>query len=149
MASVARRAINGSSDTTPTGRLVCDRSRRPHASPHATDPELLATLNRLRQRHPRWGAEESLTVAARALHDDGLAVPVDRGRALKARGLITPRRRRSPPLVVAAVPRAPITRVNETRTTDYKGEFLTGDGRTGYPLTLRDGFSRLCSAATP
>jgi hypothetical protein len=31
-----------------------DRSRRPHASPHATDPERLATLLRLRQRHPSW-----------------------------------------------------------------------------------------------
>ena len=42
-----------------------DQSRRPHESPQATDPELLATLIRVRQRHPRWGAKKLLTVAAR------------------------------------------------------------------------------------
>ena len=107
-----------------------DRSRRPHASPHATDPELLATLIRLRQRHPRWGAKKLLTVAARrAPTTTDWPCPSTVAAHLKARGLITPRRRRPPPLVVAAVPRAPITRVNDAWTTDYKGEFLTGDGR--------------------
>jgi hypothetical protein len=37
---------------------------------------------------------------------------------------------------------APITRPNEVWTTDFKGEFRTGDGVYCYPLTLRDGFSR-------
>jgi transposase InsO family protein len=35
-----------------------------------------------------------------------------------------------------------ITAVNEDWTTDFKGEFRTGDGVYCYPLTLRDGFSR-------
>ena len=37
---------------------------------------------------------------------------------------------------------ASITAVNEVWTTDFKGEFRTGDGLYCYPLTLRDGFSR-------
>ena len=37
---------------------------------------------------------------------------------------------------------APITAVNEVWTTDFKGDFRTGDGVYCYPLTLRDGFSR-------
>ena len=37
---------------------------------------------------------------------------------------------------------APIPHANATWTTDFKGEFRTGDGRYCYPLTLRDGFSR-------
>ena len=32
--------------------------------------------------------------------------------------------------------------MNEVWTTDFKGEFRTGDGVYCYPLTLRDGFSR-------
>jgi len=36
----------------------------------------------------------------------------------------------------------PITTVNQTWTTDFKGHFRTGDRRYCYPLTLRDGFSR-------
>jgi hypothetical protein len=35
-----------------------------------------------------------------------------------------------------------ITQPNQVWTTDFKGEFRTGDGRYCYPLTLRDGFSR-------
>jgi putative transposase len=118
-----------------------DRSRRPHASPHATDPEVLATLIRLRQRHPRWGPKKLLTVAARQAPQTDWPCPSTVAAHLKARGLITARRRRQPPLVVAST-RAPITYANEVWTTDYKGEFLTGDGRYCYPLTLRDGFSR-------
>src|SRR5262245_5154678 len=46
-----------------------DRSRRPHESPHATDPELVELLVALRRRRPRWGATKLLTVAARRRTD--------------------------------------------------------------------------------
>ena len=36
----------------------------------------------------------------------------------------------------------PMTRPNQVWTTDFKGEFRTGDRAYCYPLTLRDGFSR-------
>jgi putative transposase len=60
---------------------------------------------------------------------------------LKQRGLVRPRawRNRPPP---GMPPRTPITTVNEVWTTDFKGQFRTGDGVYCYPLTLRDGFSR-------
>ena len=118
-----------------------DRSRRPQTSPHATDPELLTRLIRLRQRHPRWGPKKLLAVAARQAPNTDWPCPSTVSAHLKARGLITARRRRRPPGVVPSL-RPPITRANEVWTTDYKGEFLTGDGRYCYPLTLRDGFSR-------
>ena len=127
-----------------------DRSRRPHASPHATDADVMATLIRLRQRHPHWGPKKLLTVAARHAPTTDWPCPSTVAMHFKARGLITARRRRQPPLVVAST-RAPITHANEVWTTDYKGEFLTGDGRYCYPLTLRDGFSRFvlrCDALT-
>ena len=120
---------------------VHDRSRRPQTSPHATDPEVLALLLRLRQRHPRWGAKKLLAVAARRAPTLDWPCPSTVAAHLKARGLITPRRRRQRPLVITA-PRAPITRPNEVWTVDFKGEFLTGDRHYCYPLTLRDGFSR-------
>jgi transposase InsO family protein len=127
-----------------------DRSRRPHASPHATDPELLAILIRLRQRHPRWGAKKLLIVAARQAPKAAWPCPSTVATHLKARGLIGARRRQRPPVAVAST-RAPITYANEVWTTDFKGEFLTGDHRYCYPLTLRDGFSRFvlrCDALT-
>ena len=97
----------------PTG--LHDQSRRPHHSPHGTDPDVLDRLMALRRRHPRWGAKKLLVVAARQAPATPWPCPSTVAAHLKAQGLIT---------------------------TDYKGEFLTGDRRYCYPLTLRDGFSR-------
>jgi len=60
---------------------------------------------------------------------------------LKAHGLVRARRRRHRSHAVAA-PLQAITHANEVWTTDFKGEFRTGDGVYCYPLTLRDGYSR-------
>jgi putative transposase len=122
-------------------RGLHDQSRRPRQSPQATAPELLATLIALRHRHPRWGAKKLLAVAAR---DQPAAAWPSRSTVcdqLKAHGLVAPRGRRVPRARVPA-PTAPITAVNDTWTTDFKGEFRTRDGVYCYPLTLRDGFSR-------
>jgi transposase InsO family protein len=122
-------------------RGLHDQSRRPQHSPWATDPRVVDVLLALRRRHPRWGATKLLTVAAR--HDRHAAWP-SRSTVcdlLKGRGLIVPRRRRDRP-AHARAPLAPITHSNATWTTDFKGEFRTGDGRYCYPLTVRDGFSR-------
>jgi putative transposase len=120
---------------------LVERSRRPHHSPQATDAEVVAALVALRQRHPRWGAKKLLAVLRR--HQPHTVWP---SRAtvctlLKQRGLVRPRSRRDRP-PFNRPPRTPITRANEMWTTDFKGEFRTGDGVYCYPLTVRDGFSR-------
>src|SRR5437588_9474480 len=122
-------------------RGLHDQSRRPHHSPLATEAELMDALIALRTRHPRWGAKKLLVVARR--HDPTAAWPRRSTVCdlLAARGLVAARRRRRSMVTIAA-PLAPITRPNETWTTDFKGEFRTGDRRYCYPLTLRDGFSR-------
>jgi transposase InsO family protein len=69
---------------------------------------------------------------------------------LKARGLVVPHRRRAR-RERAPGPLTPITAVNEVWTTDFKGQFRTGDRAYCYPLTLRDGWSRFvlrCDAQT-
>lgn len=122
-------------------RGLHDQSRRPHRSPQATDPKVVRALLALRRRHPRWGAKKLLTIAAQ--RDPRAAWP-SRTTAcdlFKAHGLVVPRRRAPSPIRVPA-PLVPITHANGTWTTDFKGEFLTGDGAYCYPLTLRDGFSR-------
>jgi putative transposase len=121
---------------------LCDRSRRPHRSPHATDPTLVETVLALRRRHPRWGAKKLLAVAARREPDAAWPSRATVCAHLKAHGLVTgPRRRPATPHAPRS-PLAPITAANEVWTTDFKGEFRTGDGVYCYPLTLRDGFSR-------
>lgn len=129
---------------------LAERSRRPHVSPSATDPAIVARLCEARRRHPTWSARKLIAVLRR--DDPAVAWPArSTGCALlKAQGLVrTPRRRtrvRAPHTALK-----PMTRPNEVWTTDFKGEFRTGDGRYCYPLTLRDGFSRyvLRCAALP
>jgi transposase InsO family protein len=119
-----------------------DRSRRPHTSPQTTDAALIAALVEQRRRHPRWGAKKLLAVVKRDQPDAAWPARSTVCEALKARGLLVPRRRRVPPLVPRPSRLAPITCANEVWTTDFKGHFRTGDGVYCYPLTLRDGFSR-------
>jgi transposase InsO family protein len=123
-------------------RGLCDRSRRPHHSPQATAPELVDALLALRRRHPRWGAKKLLAIAAGR---DSRAAWPSRSTVctwLTQHGLVTPRRRRARSPHAPASSLTPITAVNQVWTTDFKGEFRTGDGVYCYPLTLRDGFSR-------
>ena len=121
-------------------RGLHDQSRRPQHHPQATAATLVEALVALRTRHPRWGATKLLAVAARQQPDADWPSRSTVCAQLKARGLIrSPRRRHHP--AGGALPRAPRT-VNEVWTTDFKGQFRTGDGVYCYPLTLRDGFSR-------
>jgi putative transposase len=121
---------------------LADRSRRPHTSPQTTDADLIAALVAQRRRHPRWGAKKLLAVVTR---DQPTAAWPARSTvcdALKARGLIVPHRVRARPVLPRPSPLVPITAANDVWTTDFKGQFRTGDGVYCYPLTLRDGFSR-------
>jgi len=121
---------------------LCDRSRRPHHSPQATATGLKEAVLAVRRRHPRWGAKKLLAVAAR--RDPHAAWP-SRSTVctwLTQHGLVRPHRRRAPAPHEARSPLAPITAANQVWTTDFKGEFRTGDGIYCSPLTLRDGFSR-------
>ena len=120
---------------------LLDQSRRPWTQPSATDPRLIAALLAVRRRHPRWGAKKLLAVVKR---QDARAAWPSRSTVcdvLRRHALVVPRPRRRP-MPHGGHALAPITGPNETWTTDFKGEFRTGDRRYCYPLTLRDGFSR-------
>jgi transposase InsO family protein len=120
---------------------LANRSRRPHHHPRATDAALVTQLCEMRRQHPTWSARKLIAVLRR--RQPAVAWPArSTGCALlKAQGLVRARRRRDRTRAPAS-PLAPITRANEVWTTDFKGEFRTGDGVYCYPLTLRDGFSR-------
>jgi transposase InsO family protein len=120
---------------------LADQSRRPHQSPRATAPDIVARLCEARRRHPTWSARKLIAVLRH--HDPAADWPARSTGCglLKAHGLVRAQRRRDRSRA-AAVPLPPITRPNEVWTTDFKGEFRTGDGVYCYPLTLRDGFSR-------
>jgi putative transposase len=119
-----------------------DRSRRPHHSPHATAEDLVDPLVALRRRHPRWGAKKLLAVLRRRTPTATWPSRTTVCDLLKARGLVAARRRRHRLPDAVRAPLRPPTQPNDLWTTDFKGEFRTGDHCYCYPLTLRDGFSR-------
>ena len=88
-----------------------------------------------------WGAKKLLVRGAPPGSVGGLAESIDVCDLLRREGLIVPRPRR-PRVPHGGHALSPITAPNDTWTTDFKGEFRTGDRRYCYPLTLRDGFSR-------
>lgn len=120
---------------------LLERSRRPHMSPRATAPEIVERLLAARRQHPTWSARKLIRVLAE--REPALAWPKRSTgcELLRRHGLVRVRRRtRRTHAPVAPLPA--ITRPNEVWTTDFKGEFRTGDGQYCYPLTVRDGFSR-------
>ena len=128
---------------------LADRSRRPHARPHATAAELVEKILAVRHRHPRWGAKKLRAVLARRQPQVQWPARSTICDLLKAQGLVAPRSRRARLPDGVRSPLATISGPNAVWTTDFKGEFRTGDGRYCYPLTVRDGFSRfvLCCDA--
>ena len=120
---------------------LVDQSRRPDHSPGATPLDLVDALIAVRHRHPRWGAKKLLATVKRQQPDAAWPSRATVCDVLKRRGLVLPApRRRPPPHGGHAL--APLARPNEVWTTDFKGEFRTGDHLYCYPLTLRGGFSR-------
>lgn len=116
----------------PTG--LADRSRRPHTSPHQTDPVLDAQVLAMRQAHPTWGG--------RKIHHRLLAQGVAQPPApstitgiLHRHGLIAPDQ---PP---AALTRFVADAPNDLWQLDFKGWHPSRAGRI-YPLTVEDDHSR-------
>lgn len=122
---------------------VVERSRRPRTSPHALSVELQDLIVDARKLWPRWGPRKLHQRLKEA--NPGKAIPSASviAKVLKQRGLTTRRRRRrggSTPAVSA--PFAGCEAPNAVWCIDFKGSFLTGDGRRCYPLTLLDAYSR-------
>ena len=118
-----------------------DRSRAPNRCPHATPPEIVAKVVKLRERFPHFGPKK---IRARlAMDEPDLAVPSAStiGDILKRGGLIEPKSRRRRRLEQGDIePGATVP--NGEWSIDFKGWFRTADGTRCDPLTLTDTASR-------
>ena len=120
---------------------LLDQIRRPRSHPNQTPEEIERALTAFRRKHPDWGPKKIVHVLS--TRDEETLWPARSTVAaiLKRNGLVKARRRRRPvghpghPTTVANEP-------NELWATDFKGEFLTGDGIYCYPLTVTDLYSR-------
>lgn len=119
-----------------------ERSRAPLSCPHRTPEDVEQDLLELRRQHPTWGARKLLACLRRREPEVGWPSASTVGGILKRHGLVEGRRRArrawphpGRPVVRAEAP-------NQVWTSDFKGQFRTGDGRLCYPLTVVDGYSR-------
>ncbi len=125
-----------------------ERRRAPHHRPNQTTEELLTLIVQTKLRRQKWGPKKVLDWLRQ--HRPELKWPADStgGEILKRAGLVQPRHRRhrvppyNEPFGVCSAP-------NQSWSADFKGDFLLGNGRRCYPLTISDNFSRyllLCRA---
>jgi len=119
-----------------------DRSRRPYRQANRLPPQLEATIVRLKREFPGWGApkirEKLRRQSPAAPHLPAISTVhavLDRHHLVKRR-----RRRRGgePADTVLTRPTEP----NALWCADYKGEFMLGNRRYCYPLTITDFASR-------
>jgi transposase InsO family protein len=130
---------------------LADRSRRPHRSPQITAAEVMDAVVALRCKHPQWGAKKLLRILQQRAPAIAWPARSTVSDYLKARGLVAARRPRAPGPTAVRTPLTQPAAPNDVWTTDFKGEFRTGDGAYCYPLTLRDAWSRFvlrCDALT-
>jgi putative transposase len=117
-----------------------DRSRRPYRQANRLPPQLEAVIVRLKREYPSWGApkiREKLRRPATAPHLPAISTV---HAVLDRHGLVHRRRRRRDTAIATerSHPLAP----NALWCADYKGEFMLGNRRYCYPLTLTDFVSR-------
>ena len=117
-----------------------DRSRRPYRQANRLPPQLEALIVRLKREYPGWGApkiREKLRRQSTAPHLPAISTVhavLDRHGLVRRRR----RRRRAPTGTALSRPTAP----NALWCADYKGEFMLGNRRYCYPLTITDFASR-------
>jgi transposase InsO family protein len=125
----------------PTG--LVDASRRPEHCPWATPAEVVKDIVACRRKHPRWGPKKLLRkLSKRPSAGEQWPAVSTVALILKREGLSKPRRRRTGRTEVARPPFVQPTEPNVVWTTDFKGQFRTGNGELCYPLTIMDRHSR-------
>jgi transposase InsO family protein len=119
---------------------LTDQARAPHHCPHRTDGDLEMRIVAARREYG-WGAQKLRAVLARRYPHRVWPARSTVNEILERHGLLQKQRRRRPWIHPGAAP-VHTARPNQVWPADFKGQFKTGDGRYGYPLTVTDHFSR-------
>ena len=130
-------------------QALTDRSRRPYRQANRLPAQLEAQIIRLKREYPGWGApkiREKLRRQSTAPHLPAISTV---HAVLDRHGLVQRRRRRRSGARGTELSRP--TTPNALWCADYKGEFMLGNRRYCYPLTITDFASRYlltCEALT-
>jgi len=120
---------------------LLDRSRAPLHRPQAIVPNIAERCLEVRRAHPTWGPVKVRAYLERRAPKTDLPAASTIGAMFDREGLTVKRRlrRRSPP---SSAPFANCEAANDVWCIDFKGWFLTGDGKRCEPLTITDAHSR-------
>lgn len=120
---------------------LLDHSRAPLHHPHAMADGLAERCLEVRRAHPTWGPVKVRAFLERRAPATDWPAASTIGELFDRHGLTVKRklRRRSPP---SSAPFAHCGAANDVWCIDFKGWFLTGDGKRCEPLTLTDAYSR-------
>lgn len=118
-----------------------DRSRAAHHHPNETPASIVAALLRFKHAHPKWGPYAIIHHLKREQPHQAWPSVSTAGGIFARHGLTqpSPKRRRVPP---HTEPLRHATTPSSVWSADYKGDFLMGDARRCYPLTISDNYSR-------
>jgi putative transposase len=118
-----------------------DRSRRPYRQANRLPAPVEARIIRLKREYPGWGAPKIREKLRQQLAPTPHLPAISTVHAVLDRhGLIHRRRRRRPTAAATTLSRP--TEPNALWCADYKGEFMLGNRRYCYPLTVTDFASR-------
>jgi putative transposase len=120
---------------------LLDHSRAPLHHPHAIADDVAEGCLVARRAHPTWGPLKVRAWLQRQAPATEWPAASTIGSLFDREGLTVKRklRRRSPP---SSAPFADCEAANDTWCIDFKGWFLTGDGKRCEPLTVTDAYSR-------
>jgi len=119
---------------------LTDRSRRPYRQANRLPAQLEATIVRLKREYPSWGAPKIREKLRRQAIAPQLPAISTVHAVLDRHGLVKRRRRRHHSTAATFLSRP--TEPNALWCADYKGEFMLGNRRYCYPLTITDFASR-------
>jgi putative transposase len=117
-----------------------DRSRRPYRQANRLPAPIEATIVHLKREYPGWGAPKIREKLRQRVMPPLLPAISTVHAVLDRHGLVHRRRRRRPAPAGTTLSRP--TEPNALWCADYKGEFMLGNRRYCYPLTITDFASR-------
>lgn len=126
------------------GQQLCDQSRCPNRQPSKTASDMEQKILSLRETNPTWGGRMIKAVLESA-GEKGVPSAKTCGNILKRNGCIDPEEA----LKHQPYQRFERERCNELWQTDFKGDFLLGDGSRCYPLDILDDHSRYALKVEP
>ena len=121
-------------------RAFSDRSRRPFRQANRLPPQLEASIVRLKREYPGWGAPKIREKLRQQFTGPHLPAISTVHAVLDRHGLVHHRQRRRHRATGTALSRP--AEPNALWCADYKGEFMLGNRRYCYPLTITDFASR-------